>query len=154
VQASTSDGAFYQTIGAGVRIVNAIIGCVLLALAILHVFIPKTPILSLIYFGGAVLALVSVRPHISFAWARVFAVATVIAMFFYFAAFFRIVDHFHEQWYRSGMMLEAIGMLISAFAMIPVLSVFSCFMKCEGQDVGANDRAIFAAPEDEVAKSS
>ncbi|MDC3123594.1 hypothetical protein OBB00_02615 [Gammaproteobacteria bacterium] len=136
------------------RIVNAIIGCVLLALAILDIFIPKTPILSLIYFGGAVLALASVRPQISFAWARVFAVATVIAMFFYFAAFFRIVDHFHEQWYRSGMMLEAIGMLISAFAMIPVLSVFSCFMKCEGQDVGANDRAIFAAPEDEVAKSS
>lgn len=136
------------------KIVNAIIGCVLLALAILHVFIPKTPILSLIYFGGAVLALVSVRPHISFGWARGFAVATVIAMFFYFAAFFRIVDHFHEQWYRSGMMLEAIGMLISAFAMIPVLSVFSCFMKSEGQDVGANDRAIFAAPEDEIAKSS
>jgi hypothetical protein len=78
----------------------------------------------------------------------------VIAMFFYFAAFFRIVDHFHEQWYRSGMMLEAVGMLISAFAMIPVLSVFSCFMKCEGQDVGASDRALFAAPEDEVAKSN
>ena len=154
MQGSSLVGAFHQSIGAGVRIVNAIIGCVLLALAILHVFIPKTPILSLIYFGGAVLALVSVRPYISFAWARVFAVATVIAMFFYFAAFFRIVDHFHEQWYRSGMMLEAIGMLISAFAMIPVLSVFSCFMKCEGQDVGANDRAIFAAPEDEVAKSS
>ena len=52
------------------------------------------------------------------------------------------------------MMLEAIGMLISAFAMIPVLSVFSCFMKSEGQDVGANGRAIFAAPEDEAAKSS
>jgi len=154
MQGSSLVGAFRQSIGAGVRIVNAIIGCVLLALAILHVFIPKTPILSLIYFGGAVLALVSVRPHIGFTWARVFAVATVIAMFFYFAAFFRIVDHFHEQWYRSGMMLEAIGMLISAFAMIPVLSVFSCFMKCEGQDVGANDRALFAAPEDEVAKSS
>ena len=136
------------------RLVNAIIGCVLLALAILHVFIPKTPILSLIYLGGAVLALMSVRSHISFAWARFLAVATVIAMFFYFAAFFRIVDHFHEQWYRSGMMLEAVGMLISAFAMIPVLSVFSCFMKCEGQDVGASDRALFAAPEDEVAKSN
>ena len=72
---------------------------------------------------------------------------------FYFAAFFRIVDHFHEQWYRSGMMLEAVGMLISAFAMIPVLSVFSCFMKCDGQEVGAGDRAIFACPEEEPAKT-
>jgi hypothetical protein len=74
-------------------------------------------------------------------------------MFFYFAAFFRIVDHFHEQWYRSGMMLEAVGMLISAFAMIPVLSVFSCLMKCDGQEVGAGDRAIFACPEEEPAKA-
>ena len=103
------------------RVINAITGFALLALAVLHIFIPKTPILTLIYLGGAVLALSSLRANIGFAWARVLAVATVIAMFFYFAAFFRIVDHFHEQWYRSGMMLEAVGMLISAFAMIPVL---------------------------------
>jgi heme/copper-type cytochrome/quinol oxidase subunit 2 len=131
-----------------VRVINAITGFALLALAVLHIFIPKTPILTLIYLGGAVLALSSLRANIGFSWARVLAVATVIAMFFYFAAFFRIVDHFHEQWYRSGMMLEAVGMLISAFAMIPVLSVYSCFMKSEGQDVGENDRAIFACPEE------
>ena len=130
------------------RVINAITGFALLALAVLHIFIPKTPILTLIYLGGAVLALSSLRANIGFAWARVLAVATVIAMFFYFAAFFRIVDHFHEQWYRSGMMLEVVGMLISAFAMIPVLSVYSCFMKSEGQDVGENDRAIFACPEE------
>lgn len=130
------------------RVINAITGFALLALAVLHIFIPKTPILTLIYLGGAVLALSSLRANIGFAWARVLAVATVIAMFFYFAAFFRIVDHFHEQWYRSGMMLEAVGMLISAFAMIPVLSVYSCFMKSEGQDVGENDRAIFACAEE------
>ena len=130
------------------RVINAITGFALLALAVLHIFIPKTPILTLIYLGGAVLALSSLRANIGFSWARVLAVATVIAMFFYFAAFFRIVDHFHEQWYRSGMMLEAVGMLISAFAMIPVLSVYSCFMKSEGQDVGENDRAIFACPEE------
>ena len=130
------------------RVINAITGFALLALAVLHVFIPKTPILTLIYLGGALLALSSLRMNIGFAWAIVLAVATVIAMFFYFAAFFRIVDHFHDQWYRSGMMLEAVGMLISAFAMIPVLSVYSCFMKSEGQDVGENDRAIFACPEE------
>ena len=71
--------------------------------------------------------------HFSFAWARVLAVASVIAMFFYFAGFFRIVDRFHEQWYRSGLMLDAVGLLISAFAMIPVLSVFSSRMKCGGR---------------------
>ena len=132
------------------RVVNGIIGCVLLALAILHIFIPKTPILSAVYFGGALLALASLRPNIPFAWARVLAVASVIAMFFYFAGFFRIVDRFHEQWYRSGMMLNAVGMLISAFAMIPVLSVFSSRMKCDGQKVGASDRALFAGPDEEA----
>ena len=76
------------------------------------------------------------------------AVASVIAMFFYFAGFFRIVDHFHEQWYRSGLMLNAVGMLISAFAMIPVLSVFSSRMKCDDQKVGAGDRALFAGPDE------
>lgn len=133
-----------------VRLVNGTIGCVLLALAILHFFIPKLPILTAIYTGGALLALASLRTELSFAWARTLALATVVAMFFYFAAFFRLVDQFHEQWYRSGMMLEAFGMLISAFAMIPVLSVFSCFMKSAGQRVGANDRAIFACPDDEA----
>ena len=130
------------------RVVNGIIGCVLLALAILHFFIPKIPVLSAVYLGGALLALASLRPNIPFAWARVLAVASVIAMFFYFAGFFRIVDHFHEQWYRSGMMLNAVGMLISAFAMIPVLSVFSSRMKCDGQKVGASDRALFAGPDE------
>ena len=130
------------------RVINTITGCALLALALLHVFIPKTPILTLIYLGGALLALASLRVNIDFAWARVLAVATVIAMFFYFAVFFRIVEDFHEQWYRSGMMLEAVGMLISAFAMIPVLSVYSCLMKCDGQVVGENDRAIFACPDE------
>ena len=77
------------------------------------------------------------------------AVASVIAMFFYFAGFFRIVDRFHEQWYRSGLMLDAVGLLISAFAMIPVLSVFSSRMKCGGQAVGAGDRALFAGPDDD-----
>ena len=121
----------------------------LLALAILHIFIPKTPILTAIYLGGALLAFASLQPNISFAWARVLAVASVIAMFFYFAGFFRIVDRFHEQWYRSGLMLDAIGLLISAFAMIPVLSVFSSRMKCGDQEVGASDRALFAGPDEE-----
>ena len=64
------------------RVVNGIIGCVLLALGILHIFIPKTPILTAIYFGGALLALASLRPNIGFGWARALACTTVIAMFF------------------------------------------------------------------------
>ena len=50
------------------------------------------------YAAGAVMALGSLWRNISFGAARVLAFLTVAAMFFYFAAFFRIVDHFHENW--------------------------------------------------------
>ena len=58
-----------------------------------HIY-TETPILTAIYLGGALLAFASLQPNIPFAWARVLAVASVVAMFFYFAGFFRIVDHF------------------------------------------------------------
>ena len=120
----------------------------LLSLAVLHGFIPKTPFLSGIYAAGAVMALASVWRNMSFGSARGFAFLTVAAMFFYFAAFFRIVDHFHENWYRGGMALEAVGMLLSAFAMIPVLSVFSCRMKADCVEPNATNQALFSAPDE------
>ena len=136
------------------RIFNAIVGCMLLGLAVLHGFIPKTPLLSVIYAAGAVLALASLWRNVSFSFARVFAFLTVAAMFFYFAAFFRIVDHFHENWYRGGMALEAVGMLLSAFAMIPVLSVFSCRMKADCVEPSSPSQALFSAPDEKEAAAS
>ena len=136
------------------RIFNATVGCMLLGLAVLHGFIPKTPLLSVIYAAGAVMALVSLWRNISFGTARVFAFLTVAAMFFYFAAFFRIVDHFHETWYRGGIALEAVGMLLSAFAMIPVLSVFSCRMKADCVEPGLTNQALFSAPDEGKDKAS
>ena len=136
------------------RIFNAIVGCMLLGLAVLHGFIPKTPLLSVIYAAGAVLALASLWRNVSFSFARVFAFLTVAAMFFYFAAFFRIVDHFHENWYRGGMALEGVGMLLSAFAMIPVLSVFSCRMKADCVEPSSTSQALFSAPDEKEAAAS
>jgi heme/copper-type cytochrome/quinol oxidase subunit 2 len=136
------------------RIFNAIVGCMLLGLAVLHGFIPKTPLLSVIYAAGAVLALASLWRNVSFSFARVCAFLTVAAMFFYFAAFFRIVDHFHENWYRGGMALEAVGMLLSAFAMIPVLSVFSCRMKADCVEPSSTSQALFSAPDEKEAAAS
>jgi|TARA_B110000483_G_scaffold210068_1_gene256890 heme/copper-type cytochrome/quinol oxidase subunit 2 len=136
------------------RIFNAIVGLMLLGLAVLHGFIPKTPLLSAIYAAGAVMALGSLWRNISFGAARVLAFLTVAAMFFYFAAFFRIVDHFHENWYRGGMALEAVGMLLSAFAMIPVLSVFSCRMKADCVEPSSTNRALFSAPDSKEADAS
>ena len=136
------------------RIFNATVGFMLLGLAVLHGFIPKSPLLSVIYAAGSVMALVSLWRNINFGTARVFAFLTVAAMFFYFAAFFRIVDHFHENWYRGGMALEAVGMLLSAFAMIPVLSVFSCRMKADCVELGLTSQALFSAPDEEKDEAS
>ncbi len=130
------------------RVFNGILGCLLLALAALHFFIPKFPLLAVIYLGGAVLALASLKRELSFGWARVLAFSSVAAMFFYFAAFFRIVEHFHENWYRGGMALEAVGMLLSAFAMIPVLSVFSSCMKSDCLGSQKTNNALFSAPDE------
>ena len=129
------------------RIFNTTAGLMLLGLAVLHGFIPKTPFLSAAYAAGAVLALASLWRTVSFGSALVLAFSTVAAMFFYFAAFFHIVDHFHENWYRGGLALEAVGMLLSAFAMIPVLSVFSCRMKANCGELSSSSQALFSAPD-------
>jgi heme/copper-type cytochrome/quinol oxidase subunit 2 len=136
------------------RILNFAIGSLLLLLAVLNGFIPKLPIASLIFAGGAALALASLKSNLSFGVARMFAFLTVAAMFFYFAAFFRIVDHFHENWYKGGMSLEALGMFLAAFAMIPVLSVFSCRMKADCGETDATSQALFSAPENKENNSS
>ena len=136
------------------RIFNATVGFMLLGLAVLHGFIPKSPLLSVIYAAGAVMALVSLWRNISFGTARVFAFLTVTAMFFYFTAFFRIVDHFRENWYRGGMALEAVGMLLSAFAMSPVQSVFSCRMKADCVEPALTSQALFSAPDEEKDEAS
>ena len=99
-----------------------VIGIVLSLLAVVHAFIPMLPIFSVLYGLGAALALLSLL-NITNAWAvRFLAIASTGAMFLYFFGFFRLVQHFHDNWHRGGVALEAIGMLLSAFAMIAVLS--------------------------------
>ena len=123
------------------------IGITLSLLSILHAFIPMLPVFSVLYGIGAALALLSLR-EITRPWAvRLLAVASTATMFLYFFGFFRLVHHFHDNWHRSGVALEAIGMLTSAFAMIAVLSVYSCRLK--GDSVtDSTDQVIFGVPEE------
>lgn len=113
------------------RLCNAVVTVLLLALTVLQLFIPKMPVLAIVYAAGALLAGISLSGNLSLRWARVLAGLTVVVMFFFFAAFFRFVESFHDQWYTGGMALDSVGMFLSAFAMIPVLSVYSCRMKAE-----------------------
>lgn len=116
------------------RMVNAVIGCILLFLATLHFFVPNHTGFIALYGSGAVLAFITLRTTLNTNTARLFAVATTAVMFFYFAGFFKMAPHFTEYWYRSGTALEGVGLLLSAFAMIPVLSSYSCMLKADCQE--------------------
>ena len=113
------------------RMMNAVIGTVLLVLAILHAFIPGHLHYLALYGSGSLFAFVALRNDLGTNLARLFAIGTTAVMFFYFAGFFTLAPHFHEYWYRSGVGLEGVGMLLSAFAMIPVLSCYSCMLKAD-----------------------
>lgn len=60
---------------------------------------------------------------------RFLAVVTAISMFFYFSGFFALAPYVLADWYMHPEGQEAAGLLFAAFAMIPVLSEFSCRMK-------------------------
>lgn len=133
------------------RMVNGLIGLMLLALALLHAFIPNSYVTVVIFLAGAGLAFVTLlRSGVSLHIARVLAVATTAVMFFFFAGFFHMASSFNEHWYYSGSALEGVGMLLSAFAMIPILSCYSCMLKAEGHRREIRDvksPAFFRVPE-------
>ncbi|MEE2783657.1 MAG: hypothetical protein VYE04_09870 [Pseudomonadota bacterium] len=136
------------------RLLNAVIGCTLLMPALLHVFIPHKPlaayIFMIMYAVGALLAFTSMHSKMGIRLARIMALGTTAAMFFYFAVFFKMAPQFHEAWYQSGKALEGIGMLLSGFAMIPVLSCFSCMLKADYREQlkhPTGKKAFFGVPE-------
>ncbi|MCR9262047.1 MAG: hypothetical protein NXH95_20215 [Pseudomonadaceae bacterium] len=136
------------------RTVNAIIGCVLLVFAVLHAFIPNHLHLTIVYGLGAFFAFATVKPGgMGINTARVLAVGTTAVMFFYFAGFFTMAPDFEAQWVKTGAALEGVGMLLSAFLMIPILSCYSCLLKAEGceqfkEKVEPKRGSFFSVPED------
>ncbi len=109
--------------------VNAGLGVALLALAAFQVSQGNLPLAAAL-FGGGFLALITLKRQMSLFTVNVFAISTVVAMFFYFAGFFQLVPQLHH-WYMRGEALHCLGLLFAAFAMIPVLSEYSCRKKSE-----------------------
>lgn len=140
------------------RMVTGLIGCILIMLAIIHAFIPHASANTFLalYAAGAICAFGTLYASMNLTVARVLAVATTGLMFCYFAAFFKMAPHFHEEWYRSGAALEGVGMLLSAFAMIPILSCFSCMLKADCRETMQqrdSKTAFFSAPDSVQEKS-
>lgn len=118
----------------GVHYVNGVLGLVLVVFAVLQLGSENGVWWASVYVCGASLALITLKLGLNLWTVRFLAVITTAAMFFYFAAFFRLAPNLHEEWYRGADAIESLGLLFAAFSMIPVLSEFSCRMKADCAD--------------------
>ena len=110
--------------------VNAVIAVALLVFALASL---AAPVEALMYTVGAALAATAFK-HWLRAWmVRVLAIATAGTLFWYFGQFFMLANSLEPGWYAGGEGIHAIGLLCSGFAMIPVLSEFSCRMKASAE---------------------
>ena len=123
-------------------VVNAIIAVGLLVFALLARDEPGN---AAMFIGGAVLAAIAFKHWLSTWMVRVLALVSAAAMFSYFAQFFVLVPTLQPGWYwQPHEAVGAVGLLFAGFAMIPVLSEYSCRMKaseeCERGRRQAHDR--------------
>jgi O-antigen ligase len=126
---------------------NGAIGVIFIVIALLHAPHPD-PFSWAPYLGAALLALVSCRREISMGIARALAILTMVSMFYFFAAFFVHVPRLAADWYQHQEGWNAVCEILAAFAMIPILSDFSCRLKAECREARAARRAFFSVPSD------
>ncbi|MDA1077120.1 MAG: hypothetical protein O3A63_20595 [Proteobacteria bacterium] len=118
------------------HLVNALVGCLFVVFAVLHMSGPD-PVFWMTAFGvGALLAFITVKSELGLRLSRVLAVATTIAMFFYFAQFFMLAPELSHVWHQdadwlAGGAIHALALLLGAFAMILVLADYSCRSKAD-----------------------
>ena len=116
------------------RLVNAVIAVALVALAVLKLDDPSG---ASMFLFGALIAAFALKHYLS-AWSvRVLAFLAAGTLFCYFGQFFYLVPHLQPSWYWQwqGDALEATALLLSGFAMIPVLSEYSCRLKASRECV-------------------
>ena len=129
---------------------NGSIGFGFILLALLHLGVPDATFLIGAYLFGSALAFVSIVPQLPLNVARVLAVVTTVATFFYFIGFFQMAPHLGNGWYAVH--TKALGQLLGAFAMIPVLSQYSCQLKADCLEAGARKRGGFFSVPRNLAK--
>ena len=114
-------------------IVNAVVGVTFLLLTLTHA--ASAPLghlgCTLMMGAGAIFALTTFVANPSRFLSRACALGSTILMFGFFAIFFRMASGFGEGWYRGAFGIEAVSILIAAFALIPVLAAHSCRLKAD-----------------------
>jgi len=132
-------------IGAGVSYLNGFIGFGFILLALLHLGVPDGSFLIGAYLLGSALAFTTLVRRLSLNVSRLLALATTAATFFYFIGFFQMAPHLGEGWYAVH--TKALGQLLGAFAMIPVLAEYSCRLKADCREAMEGHRiGFFSAP--------
>jgi hypothetical protein len=128
--------------------INALIGCSFIVIALFYALHPS-PMAWAPYAIAGLLALISMKSEISIAVSRVLAVSTTALMFFFFAGFFVLVPQLATDWYTNQEGWQAVCRIFGAFAMIPILSDYSCRLKAECREARYSARrAFFSAPDD------
>ena len=122
--------------------INGLIGSAFVLFALIHVPHP-TPLTWVPYAAAAVLAFITLKADLGINFSRLLAVCATALMFFFFAGFFMLVPKLSADWYMSQNGWAAVTLISSAFAMIPVLSDYSCRLKAECQEARAARRAAF-----------
>ncbi len=125
---------------------NGLIGSIFVVIALLHVPYPM-PFAWAPYLGAAILALITLKREISDLISRTLAVLTTATMFFFFAGFFVVVPKLAADWYLHQEGWHAVCLLLGAFAMIPILSDYSCRLKKDYAKARKHRRnAFFSVP--------
>ena len=110
--------------------VNAVIAAALLGLAFMTLEDLRQ---SGAFVLGAILAAVAFKHWLNPAMVRLLAVLTAGMLFWYFSQFFVLVAEAGGAWRWRQHGVPAAGALLAGFAMIPVLSEYTCRMKASGQ---------------------
>ncbi|MCY4344392.1 MAG: hypothetical protein OXE83_12560 [Gammaproteobacteria bacterium] len=127
------------------KCLNGAIGFGLILLALLHLGVPARPhALIGMYCFGALLAFITLARRVAHWPARILAVCATGCMLFFFAGFFQMAPSLGDEWYAVH--LSSLGQLIAAFAMLPVLSGYSCLMKADCAEA-RKSRGFFSVPE-------
>jgi len=128
---------------------NALIGITFIVISLIHAPLPD-PFSWVPYSIAAVLAFVSLKSEISLPISRVLAIGTTVLMFIFFAGFFVVVPSLEADWYLHQDGWEAVTRILGAFAMIPILSDYSCRLKAECREArlrGRGRHAFFSVPD-------
>jgi len=138
-----------QTVTNPMQLIHGAIAFILLAVALLHVPHP-TPFIWVPYALGSALAIVTLFADVSLFFSRLLAISTTMLMFFFFAGFFMDVPKLESDWYVRQEGWFAVSRLLAAFAMLPILSDYSCRCKADCIHARAAQRLSFFRVPDHI----